>query len=79
MIDDQLFEYLDGICEDHTVPRNIKSKIGHVLEILKSKEEDGIKLNKALNILDEISDDDNIQPYTRTQIWNIVSMLESVN
>jgi len=28
--------------------------------------------------LDEVSDDNNIQPYTRTQIWNIASMLEAL-
>ncbi|MCK5468863.1 MAG: UPF0147 family protein, partial [Cyclobacteriaceae bacterium] len=30
----------------------------------------------AISILDEVSNDTNIQPFTRTQIWNLVSLLE---
>ena len=77
MINDQLIEALESLKEDHTVPRNIKVSINEVLEILRKDEDTGLKINKALNILDEISDDDNLQPYTRTQIWNIVSLLEA--
>ncbi|MBU0461926.1 MAG: UPF0147 family protein, partial [Nanoarchaeota archaeon] len=42
-------------------------------------EELSIRINKALSELDEISDDTNLQAYTRTQIWNIASMLEMFN
>ena len=44
-----------------------------------SSSEISIKISKALNDLDEIADDVNLQPYTRTQIWNVVSILEKIN
>lgn len=63
---------------DVTVPRNIKIKIQDIIQILNDNSETSIKISKALNELDEIANDPNIQPYTRTNIWNVVSLLESV-
>jgi uncharacterized protein (UPF0147 family) len=75
-----IVDALEELNNDKTVPRNIKLKVVEVIEIL--KEDNGqdmsIKINKALSTLDEVSDDTNIQPYTRTQIWNIASMLEMI-
>jgi len=71
---------LEELVGDGSVPRNIKAKVETIMTILKSDdgEDMNIKINKALSELDEISDDTNLQPYTRTQIWNIVSMLEMI-
>jgi uncharacterized protein (UPF0147 family) len=54
--------------------------VENVINILKDDKEpdDNIKVNKALSELDEISDDTNIQTFTRAQIWNIASMLERI-
>jgi uncharacterized protein (UPF0147 family) len=82
-MDDKLqniIEALQDLVNDSTVPRNIKSKVEGVISILKDENErdTNIRINKALGELDEISDDTNIQAYTRTQIWNIASMLERI-
>ncbi len=69
---------LEELKNDSTVPKNIKSKIEMIIASLNEKKEIPIRINKALDELDEISDNNNIQPYTRTQIWNIVSLLESI-
>ena len=63
---------------DNTVPKNIKTKMGEIIAVLKDETEVSIRVNKALHELDEISDDSNLQAFTRTQIWNIASMLETV-
>lgn len=73
-----IIETLEELEGDNTVPRNIKIKIGEIVKILKQEDEISIKINKALSELDEISDDSNLQPYTRTQIWNVVSALEMI-
>ena len=81
MTHDQLAKVLEALEElrlDTTVPKNIKQKIENIIANLKEKQELSIRVNRALNELDEISDNNNIQPYTRTQIWNVVSLLESV-
>ncbi|MCX8147205.1 MAG: UPF0147 family protein [Candidatus Woesearchaeota archaeon] len=73
-----IIENINELQEDNTVPRNIKERLKEVAEILQSKETSSIKINKALDKLEEIADDVNIQPYTRTQIWNLASMLEAL-
>lgn len=76
---------LDGVIEliqdlegDNTVPKNVKSKLSEVLTVLKSPDDLKIKVNKVLSDLDEVVDDPNLQTFTRTQLWNIVSVLEKV-
>lgn len=72
----QIIEAIKELLEDNTVPRNVKRKLETSKNILESNDELSIKVNKVLNELDELSEDTNVQSYTRTQIWNIVSMLE---
>lgn len=75
----EIVDYLSELLSDHSVPRNIKMKIEEVVTFLNNTTDRSLKVNKALSILEEISDDNNIQTYTRTQIWNAVSMLEALN
>ena len=75
----EIIAAISELQEDTTVPRNVKSKLVSVTQILSVPEEGvSIKINKALGELSDISDDVNLQAYTRTQIWNIVSMLETI-
>ena len=74
----EIIEILTELEEDNTVPRNVKDKIKTVENMLKEDGDVKIKVNKVLHELDDIADDPNLQPYTRTQIWNVVSMLEKV-
>ncbi len=69
---------LSELEQDSTVPRNIKDRIQKTMSTLQGDGELSMKIDKALQELDEIADDINLQPYTRTQIWNIVSMLEKL-
>ncbi len=71
---------LDEIDQDRTVPRNIRTAIESVKQSLgDGKSEIAVRINGAISILDEVSNDPNIPIYTRTQIWNVVSMLEVMN
>ena len=74
----ETIEILQELLEDHTVHKNVRLKIQEIINSLNEKADLSIKVNKALSLLDEISDDNNLQAYTRTQIWNIASMLESL-
>ena len=70
---------LSEIQEDGRVPRNVRLQIHGIVVSLKAGTELSIIVNKALNQLDEISNDVNLQSYTRTQIWNIMSALEKLH
>ncbi len=64
--------------EEDSVPRNVKERIVVTVISLEEDKEVSIRVNKALHELEEIADDPNLQPYIRTQIWNIVSVLEKI-
>ncbi len=73
-----IIEALVDLNDDRTVPKNVRTKLLNIVEILKDDTEVNIKVNKALDELDDIQSDANLQPFTRTQIWNIASALETV-
>ena len=75
---DDVINFLLELKEDLSVPKNVKLKVDKIIAILQGSEELSIRVNKASNELDEIADDSNMQPYTRTQTLNIVSMLEKL-
>ncbi len=70
-------EILDEIIEDTGVPKNVRALCEEVkIELLKD-EDTKVKIDSALQKLDTLSDNIQIPSYTRMQIWNIVSILES--
>jgi len=71
-------ELLSELKEDNTVPRNVRGKIESMISNLNDESEVQIKVSKVLSELEVISDDVNLQPYIRTQIWDVVSLLEKV-
>jgi uncharacterized protein (UPF0147 family) len=73
-----VMEILDRIINDRTVPKNIRESVERAKNALNSNEEEELKINSAIVILDEISNDPNMPLYTRTQIWNAVSLLEQI-
>lgn len=76
---ERILKMLSELSGDRKVPRNVRSVISDAVRELK-RTDDNItaKVNTTISMLDEIGNDPNIQGYTRTQIWNVVSMLESV-
>jgi uncharacterized protein len=74
----EIVEALERLEGDKGVPKNAKVKISEAIKVLKGKGEVSLNVSKALSELDEISTNTNIDSYTRSQIWNIVSLLEKV-
>ena len=69
------------LCElkgDITVPKNVRLKVEKVTKLLNEETEIDNKVSKALNELEEIADDVNLQSYTRSQVWNVISALEKI-
>ncbi len=75
---EELIEELIMILEDDSIPKNVKLKIESAIAALQQEDiETSIRANKALQQLDDLSDDPNIPSYIRPQLWNIVSQLET--
>jgi len=66
---------LNELKEDTTINRNIKEKIEKIISFL--EEDANLGIDKALHEIEEMMETNNIPSYTRTQIWNVVSLLES--
>ena len=76
---ESIMDALNELKEDTGVPKNVKGRIADMIVELKSPCCDGSMLiNKMLNELDELSSDINLQPFVRTQIFNISSLLETL-
>lgn len=75
---EEISRLLSELTQDIRLPKNVKIKINGTISVLKEEKDTSIRIHKALNELGEIADDANIQPYTRTQIWNVVSILEKL-
>ena len=76
----EIIELLEDLKKDSSVPKNVKEKIENTIGILSDEEDEtDIKVSKALQELEEVADDANLQPFTRTQVWNIVSFLEKLS
>jgi hypothetical protein len=75
----QASSVLSLISEDSTTPRNIRRAAKEALDtLMASSQTQAVKAAQAISILDEISQDTNMPAYTRTRIWNIVSILEVI-
>lgn len=74
----RVVEMLGQIGNDRTVPRNIREVAESSVATLSNDGSTELKISTAVQALDEIINDPNMPMYTRTQIWNIVSMLEQL-
>ena len=76
----ELIEMINELTEDSSVPRNVKEKLKSINIILTDESrEKNISINEAKDILSELSEDQNLQTFSRTQLWNISSMLEEIS
>ncbi|MBS3142167.1 UPF0147 family protein [Candidatus Woesearchaeota archaeon] len=73
-----ILEQLRELSEDPAVPRNVRTKLTDTIKFLENSDEISVRANKALSELDSLADDNNMDAYTRTQIYNIVSLLEKL-
>jgi uncharacterized protein (UPF0147 family) len=75
---EEVSDLLREILDDRGVPRNIKASLEESISILNGEDSEEEKVATIISILDEASGDPNLSFHTRTKIWNMVSVLESV-
>lgn len=74
----EILVLLSELKSDLSVPKNIRIRVEGIMETLQNEMDVSVKKNKVLNELDEVANDSNLQPYTRTQVWSVVSLLENL-
>ncbi len=76
---DPIYAIILELSEDRSIPKNVVSKLESMKAIFQQEGEDlRIKVDKALQLVEEIMEDTNLQPFIRTKLWNISSILESI-
>ena len=73
-----VIDLLEQILNDRTGPKNIRKAAEDSKNVLNTKDSDEVRISTAIHILDEITNDPNMPMYTRTKIWNAVSILEEM-
>lgn len=75
----EVFSLFTQIEEDQTVPKSVKLKLKDTIATLKEDDKDmAVRIDRALEELDILCEDANIPNYTKAQLWNLVSLLESL-
>ncbi len=69
---------LQELEQDSSTPKHVRAKLVSTIKVLGENAETSIKVSKALHELEDLTEDTNVQSYTRTQLFNIVSLLEIV-
>lgn len=70
---------LDNLVNDTSIPKNIRRALSEAKTRLDSGEEKSVKVSAAIYVIESIAEDINMPPHARTQIWAIMSALESLN
>jgi uncharacterized protein (UPF0147 family) len=70
---------LGQVSEDNTTPRNIRRAAKQASDMLLDQ---GLSIAaraaNAISLLEDISQDPNMPMYSRTRIWNAISVLEGI-
>jgi len=71
---------IEDLKEDDSIPSNVKETLSESINVLENDDEElSVRINTVTSLLDDVSNDPNIAQHTRTEVWNIASMLESVD
>jgi uncharacterized protein (UPF0147 family) len=73
----EVSEMLGGLVNDSTIPKNIRKALSEAKGRLDSDEDMSVKLSAAIYLIESITEDINMPAHARTQIWAIISALES--
>jgi len=75
----QAMSILNRVAEDNTTPRNIRRTAKQASDMLIDENLSlAARAANAIALLEDISQDPNMPMYTRTRLWNIISVLEGI-
>jgi len=74
----EISEMMGGLVADSTIPKNIRKAISEAKSRLDGEDELNVKVSAAIYLVESISDDINMPAHARTQVWAILSALESL-
>ena len=76
---EQAMSILNMIADDNTTPRNIRRTAKQAADMLLDQSLSvAARAANAIAILEDISQDPTMPMYSRTRIWNAISVLEGI-
>lgn len=74
-------EFLGELSTDISMPRNVRAALCAIKDSLNncSEEDVALRVDGALQRLEELASDPNLSPFGRTEIWNLTSAVEGLN
>jgi len=74
----EVIDLINMVAEDTSVPKNIRRALVEARDRLKGSDELSTRIGAAVYALEAVSEDINMPMHARTQIWTILSGLESI-
>jgi uncharacterized protein (UPF0147 family) len=74
----EVIELIDTVAEDTSVPKNIRRALAEAKDRLRGSDELPTRVSAAVYSMEAVSEDINMPMHARTQIWTILSALESI-
>lgn len=74
----EVLELLDQMCGDYSIPKNVRTVLIKIRDKLREEGDIRLRVNSAIENIEELGLDPNLSPYAREQIWNLTSMLSSL-
>jgi hypothetical protein len=70
---------IESILKNHIVPKSIKNLMKEILSTLRDERnvEISVRVANAISLLENITQNPHIQSHIRTNIWQLISTLES--
>lgn len=71
---------IESILKNHIVPKSIKNLMKEILSTLRDERngEISVRVANAISLLENITQNPHIQSHIRTNIWQLISTLESI-
>ena len=74
----EVSDMIDALINDTSVPKNIRRALSEAKVRLDGNEETRVRVSAAIYLIGSVSEDINMPAHARTQIWAIMSALESI-
>ena len=74
----EIIETLQSLLQEEEFPKQIKDKMLLTISVLEAKGNDHVAVNRALADLGDAAENANLESHHRMQLFNVVSLLETV-
>ena len=73
----EIIELLTELSQDNSLSRNIRAALSDIKDSLENGEEFEVKVDAALQKVEDLALDPNISCYGRERLWTLTTMLET--